>query len=379
MTGLRLHPVLFESKATVGSKQSDHSHPGEAKAGDFAMQKFRTFLWGKPFTWIADCSSLKTFFDQRNMPNHQMERLRMRMLCFQFTIVHRNANMVKEVDLLTRYNKFAQEFCEDTAKTPVAIITSSMSAQYNRPIGSTNIPLTFVGPTLAPRTEAAKRWLKEMVIVLGTVGVGEIEKAIQMTGHEPVVTMAAEEHPTLNKLAEQRLGQVVNDSVEDMLYTLAQTTTDGLPIDSYVATCNNSEEGRTQKWLDTHLNAITTISATSELKTAVLFFTEPTPQPPAAIKKFHTMLQFEGWKTTFWKLKNIKCGGAMANTYWAMILTTNTIRKHLQPPQTDSEAEVAMAPRLKTQDFKDDDLCMDVVDTRTPRDSGIPSPTKPRA
>ena len=50
MTGLKLYPVLFESKALTGPAFPDHSHPGEATAGDFTTMKFRHFFWGKPFT-----------------------------------------------------------------------------------------------------------------------------------------------------------------------------------------------------------------------------------------------------------------------------------------------------------------------------------------
>ena len=126
MTGLRLHPVLFESKALTGPACSDHSHPGEAKNGDFATTKFRYFLWVKELTWITDCSSLKAFFEQRDMPNHQLERVRMRMLCYQFTIAHRNSNMVKEVDLLTRYNIGSRPSSDQRIKhrTPKEILCS---------------------------------------------------------------------------------------------------------------------------------------------------------------------------------------------------------------------------------------------------------------
>ena len=231
VTGLRLHPILFESKAIEGPHQSDHSHPGELKAGDFAIQKFRTFLWGKPFTWIADCISLKAFFEQRDMPSHQMERLRMRMLCFQFTVVHRNASMVKEVDLLTRYNKFAQTYRDHPNTTIAEATTSVLITEHSQPIGATNFPIMFAGDPLAPKTEAAKRWARDTVVVLGTAGFGEAEHAIEAIGRQPVIAMAVETNETLRRVAEERLDQMVYASTEDMLQNLQQAESERIPVD----------------------------------------------------------------------------------------------------------------------------------------------------
>ena len=305
VSGLRLHPVLFESKATSGPDRSDHSHPGEAKAGDFAIQKFRTFLWGKPFTWIADCSSLKAFFEQRDMPNHQMERLRMRMLCFQFTIEHRNASMVREVDLLSRYNKLAKEFGEgtkDTQATTHMVATTWAQNQYS-PISSSNVPIMFAGPRLAPRTEAAKRWAKEMVIVLGTAGIGEVEEAIRSIGQEPIVAMAVETNTALRSITEKRLGQAVHESTDELLRNLHQAEGGELDIDMYVATCHLHEKEQMLEWLRDHLNAVSSIAECTELRSAMICFTNPTIEPPKVFKQFDTMLRYDGWKVTIWKLK----------------------------------------------------------------------------
>ena len=130
------------------------------------------------------------------MPNHQLERVRMRMLCFQFTIVHRNSNMVKEVDLLTRYNKFANHFRTENdppreKKDGTLVGTAIQKAPS---IGASNIPIMMAGPPLAPRTEAASRWSRDMMLMLGSAGIGEVEMAVEMLGRQPVVVAAAEEN-----------------------------------------------------------------------------------------------------------------------------------------------------------------------------------------
>jgi hypothetical protein len=62
--GLHLHPIVFISqRPTTKSELSWHSYVGEAACGRWAMQKFKKWLLGRPFAWLADCSGLKRFFD----------------------------------------------------------------------------------------------------------------------------------------------------------------------------------------------------------------------------------------------------------------------------------------------------------------------------
>ena len=283
MTGLRLHPVLFESKALTGPACSDHSHPGEAKAGDFATTKFRYFLWGKAFTWITDCSSLKAFFDQRDMPNHQLERVRMRMLCYQFTIVHRTSNMVKEVDLLTRYNRFATQFrsadeAPNIQENPILI---SMGNKHAPPIGTSNIPLSFVGPTSAPKTEAASRWSTDFSVILGSAGIGEVEEAVRMLGQLPIVVSAVEENEDLNRLAEERLGQTVHPSTAEMVESLSQTGLGNAQVDLYTATCRASTPEQTLTWISEHLETIAVIGELAPIQAVLLLFNHDDKLPPS--------------------------------------------------------------------------------------------------
>ena len=201
----------------------------------------------------------------------------MRMLCFQFTVVHRNSNMVREVDLLTRYNKFAQEFrggSTQSQNTTVATITS----KYNNPIGCSNIPLTFVGPPLAPRTASAKRWGKDVTMVLGTAGIGKVEHAITGNGHQPVVTMAVEPNPALRELAQHRLGQSVYDSTEEMLGYVHQLRGESITIDIYFASCDCTSSKETVDWLANHLNTVASLAEVRELKYRCSFFSTITPQ-----------------------------------------------------------------------------------------------------
>jgi hypothetical protein len=82
---------------------------GEAGTGVWAMEKFRFYLFGKEFTWICDCSGLINFFETNELPTHQAQRWKLFMLRSDFTIVHRPDRMMRDVDMLSRYNNWVKE------------------------------------------------------------------------------------------------------------------------------------------------------------------------------------------------------------------------------------------------------------------------------
>jgi hypothetical protein len=116
MTGkLRLRPNKFISRrVTKQSERGYHSYVGEAGVGVWAIEKNRYFLFGWRFTWITDCSGLKKFFEGKDLPSHMMQRWRMQLLRYDFTIVHRSARFMKETDVLSRYNNWCQEWRKET-------------------------------------------------------------------------------------------------------------------------------------------------------------------------------------------------------------------------------------------------------------------------
>ena len=105
LSGLRLHPVAFISRRTSEPEKSYHSYVGEAGTGIWAIEKFRPYLFGREFTWLTDCSGLRKFFEGDDIPTHMMQRWRMQLLRYDFTIVHRPGRMMFECDLLSRYNQ----------------------------------------------------------------------------------------------------------------------------------------------------------------------------------------------------------------------------------------------------------------------------------
>jgi hypothetical protein len=55
--------------------------------------------------WINDCNGLKKFMDNDDHPLHEMQQAQLYMLQFNFTMIHQPNAMVREVNMVTQYNK----------------------------------------------------------------------------------------------------------------------------------------------------------------------------------------------------------------------------------------------------------------------------------
>ena len=66
--------------------------------GDFPEQKY---LWGNHFYWMCDCIAVKEILEY-NGSIHMVMRWSQELLGYHFTIIHRLAAMMADVDGLTR-------------------------------------------------------------------------------------------------------------------------------------------------------------------------------------------------------------------------------------------------------------------------------------
>ncbi len=107
---LRLRPISFISQQNPQVEESWHSFLGEAATGLFAMKKFRRWLIGQMFTWLTDCSGLEQFFESDAIPTHFVQRVKVQLLGFCFTVAHRPDKMMREVDMLNRYNFWTMQW-----------------------------------------------------------------------------------------------------------------------------------------------------------------------------------------------------------------------------------------------------------------------------
>lgn len=164
-TEFRLHPINMGSRMCNPSEQHYHSHTGELATGVWAFEKNRPFLVGKTFTWMTDCSGLRQIFKTEAVPTHHIQRWKQRLLLYDFTIVHRPARMMTEVDLLSRYNDRAdqlREMDEEDNSKKVAGASSSLLSVPLEPV--TNLTASVSTKGKGPSTLMAAKASKTRTI-----------------------------------------------------------------------------------------------------------------------------------------------------------------------------------------------------------------------
>ena len=160
----RLHPVAFLScKPTTKSELTWHSYVGEAVVGHWAMQKWKIWLLGRPLTWLADCSGLKRFFDEclEDIPRLMIQQWQMELLQFKFDLQHRLAVMLTDCDTLTRYNKAAKRWREETEAQQ-----QQTKQQSNQQQLTTSVVMAGTEVTLFEEQILVHNWMPEVFSVL---------------------------------------------------------------------------------------------------------------------------------------------------------------------------------------------------------------------
>ena len=79
-----------------------HSFTGEAACGRWAIAQNRKFLWGCHFYWICDCLAIMEILDYSGTIS-MICRWAQELLGYNFTIIHRPAKMMGDVDTLSRH------------------------------------------------------------------------------------------------------------------------------------------------------------------------------------------------------------------------------------------------------------------------------------
>lgn len=101
--GPRLQPILFGLHWCKGKECDYHSMVGEAASGRCAIGKLRRYLWGAHFYWIVNCKALEAILDYRG-DNRLLSRWAQELLGYSFTLVHRPALMMVDVNNLSRFD-----------------------------------------------------------------------------------------------------------------------------------------------------------------------------------------------------------------------------------------------------------------------------------
>ena len=121
LSGTRLQPVLFGSRHCTTKESHFHSFIGEAACSRWAIAHLCKYLWGAHFYWVTDCIALRKFLEYDGSI-HQVKHWAQELLGYFFTIIHRPAFMMRDVDaisqfydpLIQRYDMQAAQFLKDT-------------------------------------------------------------------------------------------------------------------------------------------------------------------------------------------------------------------------------------------------------------------------
>lgn len=99
--GPRLKPIAFGSRSCSDTESHFHSFVGEICSGRFAIAQNKRYLWGAHFYWFCDCSGIKEVLNYSGSI-HMICRWSQELLGYDFTIIHRPASMMVDVDSLSR-------------------------------------------------------------------------------------------------------------------------------------------------------------------------------------------------------------------------------------------------------------------------------------
>ena len=101
MNGARLKPIFFGSRSCNEMERKYHSFTGEGACGRWAIGQNRKYLWGCHFYWLCDCSAVKELLEYDG-DIAMISRWAQELLGYHFTVIHRSARMMRDVDAITR-------------------------------------------------------------------------------------------------------------------------------------------------------------------------------------------------------------------------------------------------------------------------------------
>ncbi len=140
LEGPRFRPIAFGSRSCTDTEKHFHSFVGEVATGRWAIAQNKRYLWGSHFYWLCDCSAVKEVLDYTGTI-HMVSRWAQELLGYSFSVVHRSAKMMGDVDALTRRfgNHLASHFFistilrgQDRLDRPRAYLHTTFSKQPTR-------------------------------------------------------------------------------------------------------------------------------------------------------------------------------------------------------------------------------------------------------
>ena len=371
--GLRLVPVSFISRATSKSEQSFHSHVGEASAGRWAMAKYRKYLLGREFTWLSDSSGLTQFIEGEDNPTHVMQRWRAELLQFTFTFEHRPAQMMTEVDMLSRYNTATSTWRDELPENKPAVATTiptNVRVLFGAPLLKENPrdaarytlpPIELVGdPSWKTVSLLASKASRDRVIILsGSPGI-PLSEAMDFVGFRDSIVIRIDDMSS----PDIRSARSASSSREFFmnLQLMRNGSCECPVVDWFFAVYpgEGSLMGTTDEdilaWLASSVAQVETLIETCLLRAAVLCVPF---QFPDSVKQFRKSREPpSGWIFHQLTLRNSGHGGRIETDHYVLVMLPQEVDKSFdlpeftQPPGAMAEVlEISRDDALELHDF----------------------------
>lgn len=336
-SGLRLHPIKFISRRTTKDEHSWHSYVGEAGASTYGSEKFRFYLAIKEFSMIGDMFSMRYFFEREDMPSHFLQRWKQTLLRYWFTIVHRPSRMVKEVDVLTRYNNWTHKWREDDAEarkkesgtvdTPPELSASMLAIpifdennnEYQ--LGFSNVPVMIAGPVDAPVSVLVAAVNISRTIWNVSAGASTVESALDFLGLDASITVRIEIDPEWSRrsaqddfvpIEEMIQRTKVAESPEFVDWIVAAVPRDWPLEDSELLTDLICLAARRRL-----LQAVILFVPLSKRECEVIGHAKPSRMVRDYVQLATDVLE---WESVFFRIKNTELGGSIESDHWVIVM-----------------------------------------------------------
>ena len=330
LTGpLRLHPIKFISRRTTANEHSWHSYIGEAAAATYMIEKFKHYVWGTEFTLMGDMWSMRYFMETQDLPTHMANRWRQQLLRFFFIVVHRPAKMVQEVDALSRYNNWTEQWRIDDAETRKKEQGDSIPGLFAIPVdheepttlGFSNVPVMIAGPADAPLSESVAAVNTARTVWIVNAGASTVETALDYIGIHAEVSVKIE---TDNEWIAQ-----VNDD-------------DLIPLQEMIQRTKLAESPELVDWIviaeprdvsECDGQAIMELvywSVRRRLLRAAVIFIPVTPRerreehskPPLRVLEWEKQVSDAlHWSVVYFRVENTNLAGFIQSDHWVIITT----------------------------------------------------------
>jgi hypothetical protein len=349
-SGLRLRPISFLSRKTTPAEQSYHSYVGEASAGRWAFSKWRKHLFGKEFTWLTDCNGLKQFFnDSTELANHMLQRWRVELLLYNFTIEHRPAAMLTECDMLSRYNQGTENWSKDNTKkdivsvnhvqtiTPLKMFPDSALQSNPRIHTICRLPKQeLIGNQYWHKSTVMQDLLVQRNILVDNVIGLPIQETLEELGLASQFNVMGTESNPPKHTNLPGLQIVDMESFYSSLYDTVDTYNIEWFITTYpyATTPPGTTNDNLQKWLVEVSSKISALIKACNLHVVLLFLPLQFPDP---LNKLKQVVQIpQSWATRCFTIRNCSHGGAIETDHLAIVLTEQQVSNHLILPSTTS-------------------------------------------